>query len=117
MSLGTKIFTWLYGRYVGDDEFGNKYYSNTLDYNNINAKRWVIYREEIEASIIPPHWHAWLHKSVKEPPINYKHKYIWQKGHKPNMTGTKDAYYPSSYPLSKNYKVDENNEDYDSWTP
>ena len=58
---------------------------------------------EIEASKIPPHWHAWLHKSIDVPPIDYTHKYVWQKNHKQNMTGTNEAYFPSSHPLSKNY--------------
>lgn len=117
MSIGTKIFTWLYGRYVGQDEFGNKYYCNSNDFKNKIFKRWVIFNnKDIEASNIPPHWHAWLHKSVDNPPINYKHRYFWQIDHKPNMTGTKKAYYPNSYPLSKNYKYDDNKE-YESWTP
>ena len=28
MSFGTKIYTWLYGKLVGIDEVGNKYYTN-----------------------------------------------------------------------------------------
>ena len=117
MTLGTTIYTWFYGNFVGDDDNHNKYYCNKKDFQDKTAKRWVIYHDGIEASKIPPHWHAWLHKSVNEPPVNYKHKYFWQKGHKQNLTGTKDAYYPSSYPLSKNYNIEDKNEDYESWTP
>ena len=117
MSLGTKLYTWLYGKSVGSDEFGNKYYVNNNDPSDLHAKRWVIFKGEIEASKIPPHWHAWLHKSIDKPPLNYKHKYSWQKEHKPNMTGTKEAYYPSSHPLSKNYNPDEIKADYESWSP
>ena len=84
---------------------------------HLSLKRWVIFKGEIEASKIPPHWHAWLHKSIDKPPLNYKHKYPWQKEHKPNMTGTKDAYYPKSHPLSKNYNPNEVKEDYEAWTP
>ena len=96
MSLGTKLYTWLYGKFVGMDDIGNKYYTNSKVQNNLKEKRWVIFNGEIEASKIPPHWHAWLHKSVDQPPINYSHKYPWQKDHKQNMTGTKDAHFPSS---------------------
>ena len=117
MSLGTKIYTWLYGKLVGKDEFGNKYYSNLKDFNDRNAKRWVIFHGIIEATKIPPHWHAWLHKSIDIPPLDYKHKYDWQKNHKPNMTGTKEAYFPSSHPLSKTYNSEQNEKDYESWTP
>ena len=84
---------------------------------NLKAKRWVIFNGEIEASNIPPHWHAWLHKSIDNPPLGYSHKYKWQKNHKPNMTGTSDAYFPSSHPLSKNYDPEKKEEEYKSWTP
>jgi len=117
MSIGIKIYTWFYGKYVGKDEFENIYYSNSNNFNDQKAKRWVIFNGEIEASKIPPHWHAWLHKTVEEPPLNYKQKYSWQKIHKPNMTGTKDAYYPSSHPLSKNYNPDQIKDEHESWTP
>ena len=69
--------------------------SNNDNHNDINAKRWVMFNGEIEASKIPPHWHAWLHKSIDEPPLNYSHKYSWQKDHKPNMTGTKGCSFSS----------------------
>ena len=69
MSLGTKIYTWLKGNFVGSDEIGNKYYCNSKIFNDLKAKRWVIFNGEIEASKIPPHWHAWLHKSIDYPPI------------------------------------------------
>ena len=117
MTIGTTLYTWLYGKLVGNDEIGNKYYSTSENHKDLNAKRWVIFKGEIEASNIPPHWHAWLHKSIDEPPLNYSHKYLWQKNHKPNMTGTKDAHFPSSNPLSKNYKPNHVKPDYESWSP
>ena len=117
MSLGTKIYTWFKGNLVGSDELGNKYYCSSKDFKDLKAKRWVIFNGEIEASNIPPHWHAWLHKSIDNPPIDYSHKYKWQKNHKPNMTGTSDAYFPPSHPLSKNYDTEKKEEEYKSWTP
>ena len=82
-----------------------------------DAKRWVIFKGEIEASRIPPHWHAWLHKMTDDPPINYKHTYNWQKKHQSNKTGTSEAYYPSSHPLSKSSKNYKPKPDYESWKP
>ncbi len=117
MSLGTKIYTWLKGNLVGSDDLGNKYYSSSKDFKDLKAKRWVMFNGEVEASNIPPHWHAWLHKSIDNPPIDYSHKYKWQKNHKPNMTGTSDAYFPSSHPLSKNYDPEKKEKEYKSWTP
>ena len=32
MSLGTKIYTWFYGNFVGTDELGNKYYCDSKDF-------------------------------------------------------------------------------------
>tara|TARA_B100000579_G_C22670268_1_gene775281 strand:- start:23 stop:379 length:357 start_codon:yes stop_codon:yes gene_type:complete len=117
MSIGTKIYTWLKGNLVGEDDIGNKYYCNSKNFRDLNSKRWVIFNGEIEASNVPPHWHAWLHKSTAIPPINYTHKYSWQKKHKPNMTGTNEAYFPSSHPLSKNYNPKKKQDEYKSWTP
>tara|TARA_B100000700_G_C14491720_1_gene599940 strand:- start:94 stop:447 length:354 start_codon:yes stop_codon:yes gene_type:complete len=117
MSISNTLYTWFFGKYIGKDEIGNKYYANSLNFSEKSTKRWVMFKGEVEASNIPPHWHAWLHKSIDKPPLNYKHKYSWQKEHKPNMTGTKEAYYPSSHPLSKNYNPDEIKADYESWSP
>ena len=117
MSFGTTLYTWINGKFVGQDSFKNKYYSNSKNFNDLNAKRWVIFFGDIEASKIPPHWHSWLHKTLVEPPLNYSHKYVWQKDHEQNMTGTDKAYYPNSHPLSKFYEPDEIKKDYDSWSP
>ena len=117
MSIGTTLYTWFYGNFVGIDEYQNKYYSTSKNSNDLDARRWVIFNGEIEASKVPPHWHAWLHKSIDVAPLNYSHKYDWQKDHEQNMTGTDNAYYPSSHPLSKLYKPNEIKKEYDSWIP
>ena len=89
-TLGTKIKTIFFGKLVGTDQFGNKYYESK------DGKRWVIYEGEIDASKIPVEWYSWIHftknKLEKEHRIE---KYEWQKPHKPNMTGTVNAYYPN----------------------
>ena len=54
-TLGTRIQTALFGKLVGEDEFGNKYYQNK------SGKRWVIYKEEVEASKISDQWYSWMH--------------------------------------------------------
>ena len=45
-TLGTRIQTILFGKFVGKDSFGNKYYENK------SGKRWVIYKGEIDATKI-----------------------------------------------------------------
>ncbi len=54
-TFGTRINTILFGKLVGKDNFGNKYYENK------KGKRWVIYSEEIDASKIPVEWYSWIH--------------------------------------------------------
>ena len=89
-TLGTRIKTILFGKFVGQDSFGNKYYESK------NGKRWVIYSGEIDASKIPVEWYSWIHHTQNkiEKDHNFK-KYDWQKPHQPNMTGSDTAYYPN----------------------
>ena len=89
-TLGTRIHTFLNGKFVGEDQFGNKYYENK------KGKRWVIYKNEVEATNIPNNWYSWIHytKNKIENEHNLK-KFEWQKPHKSNQTGTKEAYHPN----------------------
>ena len=89
-TLGTRIKTIFFGKLVGKDEFGNKYYESK------NGKRWVIYFDIIDASKIPVEWYSWMHFMPNR--IEKKHnleKYEWQKPHQSNLTGTDKAYYPN----------------------
>ena len=100
-TLGTKLKTLLYGKFVGKDSFGNKYYESK------KGKRWVIYYDEIDASKIPVEWYSWIHHTPNNLENNHKfNKYAWQKPHKPNLTGSKEAYYPNkdSNEIKKKYK-------------
>ena len=54
-TLGTRIQTFLYGKYTGKDSSGNKYYQSK------SGKRWVIYNGEVEASKIPDEWLSLIH--------------------------------------------------------
>ena len=89
-TFGTRIKTILSGKFVGKDEFGNRYYENK------KGKRWVIYSGEIDASKIPVDWFSWMHHTPNKIEKNHDlKKYDWQKPHQPNLTGTGDAYYPN----------------------
>ena len=110
-TIGTFIYTVFTGKFAGKDQFGNKYYSNS------KGKRWVIYKNNIEASKIPPHWHAWLHKTINIPPINYSHKYSWQKNIEPNLTGTSKAYFPNSQNPTKSKDGKKIDNEYEKWQP
>ena len=117
MNFGTKIYNWLFGKSVGSDEFGNKYYCSSKDFKSESAKRWVMFNGEIEASKIPPHWHAWLHRTINTPPVGYSHKYKWQKNHQPNMTGTSKAHFPFSHSISESDHSEITKKDYEEWKP
>ena len=88
-TIGTFIYTLFNGKFVGKDEFGNKYYSNS------KKKRWVIYKNIVESSQIPSEWHLWIHFLTNNRPSKALNKYNWQKKHEKNLTGTDKAYKPT----------------------
>ena len=89
-TFGTFLKTLFTGKYVGKDEFGNKYYKNKRD------ERWVIYSSNIEATRITSDWYLWIHHTIdKIPSENKSEKYLWQKKHSENLTGTKNSYKPT----------------------
>ena len=103
-TFGTRLKTIFFGKLVGTDELGNKYYESK------NGKRWVIYSNTIDASKIPVEWYSWIHFTPNK--IEKKHtleKYEWQKPHQENLTGTDSAYY---YP---NKNQDGVKKKYSSW--
>ena len=97
-TLGTFIYTLFSGKLAGMDSFGNKYYYNT------KGKRWVIYKNKVESSKIPPEWHLWIHFLTEKKPTNDIKKFIWQKQHEENLTGTKKAYKPKGSLSSESTK-------------
>jgi len=107
-TLGTFIYTLFTGKLIGRDQFGNKYYSNS------KGRRWVIYKDIIESSKIPPDWHSWIHFLKINKPSNEEKKFLWQKQYEENLTGTARAYKPEgslTSGLKKNMKK------YEIWKP
>ena len=105
-TVGTFIYTLFRGKFVGKDEFGNKYYSNS------KGKRWVIYKSIIESSRIPPEWHLWIHFLSRNKPSDNLTKFNWQKKHEENLTGTIKAYKPDGA-LNSDSKTDMKK--YETW--
>ena len=102
-TFGTRLKTIFFGKLVGRDELGNKYYESK------NGKRWVIYANIIDASKIPVEWYSWMHFTPNKIEKTHKlEKYDWQKPHQSNLTGTEKAYYP-------NKDKDGNKKKYSSW--
>ena len=102
-TFGTFLKTLFFGKYVGKDKFGNKYYKNNAD------ERWVIYSDHVDATKITSDWFLWMHHTLNTVPMENEKKYNWQKDHLENKTGTKDAYRPNKISKKNNLK------NYDTW--
>ena len=108
-TIGTMFFTWRKGVFVGSDDNGNLFYEAT----NSN-KRWVIFKDIVEASSVSAAWHGWLHHTVSTPPNGEKTvRRIWEKPHRENKTGSQFAYHPHG--KIRNKIVSYN--DYEAWSP
>lgn len=111
------LHTWLRGKHVGTDAFGNKYYTGKARKGRKTERRWVMYQGEPDASAVPPEWHGWLHYQTDDlPQSDNPLRRPWQKPHKPNMTGTSGAYLPPGHTLSGR-KRDKATGDYTPWQP
>jgi NADH:ubiquinone oxidoreductase subunit len=115
-TLGTRFNTWRNGTKVGQDEFGNVYYSGGKDGEG-RTRRWVVFNGYAEASAIPAGWHGWMHYRTDVAPSDQDYKpREWQKPHQPNLTGTSEAYRPDGS-ISKSGSRPKVTGDYDAWTP
>jgi NADH:ubiquinone oxidoreductase subunit len=115
-TLGTRLFTWLHGEFVGEDSYGNRYYRDRKAPKRGRRKRWVIYADAVDASRVAPQWSAWLHHVTAEPPTGEQPEIPWEKEPVPNLTGTALAYRPPGHPL-RGGKRDHATGDYEAWTP
>ncbi len=119
-TMGTRLTTWRKGERVGEDELGNVYYrtkGGAKDKALGFERRWVIYKGEADASLIPAGWHGWMHHRVDTPPS--KEKYVareWQKSHLGNKTGSAEAYRPAGSTLSNGTRPAATG-DYKPWSP
>jgi len=87
-TFGTFLKTLFFGKYVGSDEYGNKYYTNKKN------ERWVVYSKNIEATKITSDWYLWIHHTIDKIPSNNDKKFLWQKKHLENQTGTSRSFKP-----------------------
>ena len=89
-TLGTLLKTLFFGKLIGKDDQGNKYYKSKKDESG-----WVVYSSSVEASKIPGEWYLWIHHTVDETPKKESQNFNWQKNVKENLTGTDKSYSPS----------------------
>lgn len=114
-TIGTKLHTFIYGRLVGQDAFGNRYFESKRACKGERKRRWVIYNGVVEPSKVPAAWHGWLHYTLDAPLGEGKH-YGWQKPHLPNLTGTVARHLPAGHP-SKGGGRAKSSADYQPWKP
>jgi NADH:ubiquinone oxidoreductase subunit len=114
MNLGTRLFTMLKGARVGQDSAGNVYYQERNPRPGKRARRWVDYAGAMEASAVPPEWHAWLHYTTDAPLEQAARP--WQKPHQANPTGTPAGYRPPGHDYAGGQRAAATG-DYEAWTP
>ena len=117
---GTSLTTWLRGEFVGEDTSGNRYFrtrKGKIDPALGIERRWVIYKDLADASMIPPGWYRWMHHLSEVAPVD--DDYVpreWERPHQPNMTGTADAYLPHGSILRPDPEAGIS-AGYDAWRP
>ena len=102
-TFGTFLKTLFFGKYVGSDEYGNKYYISKKN------ERWVIYSKNIEATKITSDWYLWIHHTTDKIPDDKIKKFSWQKKHQENQTGTSNSFKPVKI------RKDEIKKKYETW--
>lgn len=116
MSAMQRWLAGLSGRRVGTDAAGNIYFESSRTFLNYGRKRrWVVYAGVAEASVVPPEWHAWLHHTT-DAPLDTSRLPAWVKPHRPNMTGTPQAYHPAGSDYAGGKRAPTAG-DYEAWTP
>ena len=87
-TFGTFLKTLFFGKFVGSDDYGNKYYKSKKD------ERWVVYADNIEATKITSDWFLWIHHTIDKIPESKQSKFPWQKKHLENQTGSSNSFKP-----------------------
>ncbi len=133
LNLLKSIFTWWnqgtvglrftvsrLGRFVGQDEYGNRYFEARDDresYDVGRKRRWVIFRGYADASKVPAEWHGWLHYTLDEVPTDEPlARKVWEKDHLPNLTGTVHAWRPQGS-IARSGERPAATGDYQAWSP
>ena len=114
-----RIYTAFRGKLIGTDDMGNRYYERSRGIGPLGVpRRWVIYKDLAEASLIPPGWHGWMHYTADTSPTaaDNNNRKPWEAPHRPNMTGTALAYHPKGSVLNES-AGDKPTGDYQPWRP
>ena len=111
-NLPTFFYSIFFGKKVGVDSFGNKFFIHKKNSN----KRWVLYSKQLDPTAISVEWQLWLNKNTVDIPEKNVKSLFWQKTRLPNQTGSKKAYHPKNKEYNKQKKHSSNSED-KIWRP
>lgn len=95
-------------KWIGEDALSNNYYQSSED-----NKRYVIYENKVEPSLVPPLWHAWLHHLSDVVPSNTDLAHEWQQPYLPNMTEIEASFKPNKCESNSFLKFNV----YNKWEP
>ncbi len=113
-NLGTILYTIVFGKKVGKDELGNRYFISKKN----PLKKWVLYKSDKNPTIIPVNWQLWLiDNDIENLPTNESSnkKYTWEKSREQNYTGTMKSYHPAKEIIKQKAKNKQKN--YKNWNP
>lgn len=115
-TIGHRFTLWKNGKFVGEDDLGNKYYVQVRGVGPTGKpRRWVVYDRLAEASLIPPGWHGWMHYRTDVVPTSEDYKpRPFEALHMPNYTGTQMRYVPNAEERESGKPV---STDYEAWKP
>lgn len=117
MAFLDTLFIRLTSRRVGQDRFGNSYWEarSRRDVQGRPIRR-VLYAGPPEASAVPPEWWGWIHHTTAAPLPEDAPRRDWQKDHRPNLTGTPQAWRPPGHDARGGQRPATAG-DYEAWTP
>jgi NADH:ubiquinone oxidoreductase subunit len=117
MAFLDAVFIRLTSRRVGQDRFGNTYWEATSK-RDVQGRpiRRVLYAGAPEASSVPPEWWGWIHHTTAAPLPEDAPRRAWQKEHRPNLTGTPQAWRPPGHDARGGQRPATAG-DYEAWTP
>ena len=105
------------GRQIGTDRFGNRYFESRSKRDSCGRlTRWVLYAGAAEASSVPAEWWGWIHHTTEAPLPEYTGRRPWQKDHRPNLTGTAEAWRPGGHDRAGGQRAAASG-DYEAWIP
>ena len=117
MDFVTRLHLHFKTRFIGTDEFGNRYYEERKARPGKPPRRYVRYNGMVEASKVPADWHGWLHHTEDSPPPEGGYRrHDWQQDHLPNTTGTKFAHRSAGHVLKGGKRAPATG-DYEPWNP